>query len=268
MVGVATLMMLIFGTCQAEACARKRFKVTSYGTTPEAISRLVTDVNKNKGGRIIFPKEEAIVLPIVDDPSSGHRLLPQAASVVFFFNNCKYLDVDLNGSTIILEQNNSTKYALFLFRNCKSFSIRNGKIVGDARKHDYSTVLYNTAVEESTHEWGHGVMVIGSKGKIDGLNISNMTGDGIYVASQRKGKKTYEARIEIQNTEISYCRRNGITYASTMGFSLVNTSIHDIGSFEMINGTDPRAGIDFEYEDGVGCLGDVVISNCSIVSLL
>lgn len=255
--------MLCLSTFRIDGCTSRKYYVASYGKGTEAIARLVSDVNKNGGGRIIFPENETIELSISDDPNSGHRLMPQDYSILFGFKNCKYLDIDLNRSTIILKKNHSTKYAFFLFYNCKSFSIRNGYLVGDAVTHDYSSVVYKEKIEESSHEWGHGVMIIGSKGSIENLNLSYMTGDGIYVASRKSQGQIMEAKVEIDRSEISFCRRNGISCASTVGFSLLNSSIHNVGSYGGLSGTNPRAGIDFEFEDGVGSLGNIIISGCS-----
>lgn len=249
---------------ESNACPHKRFNVVSYGNDNAAITRLVSDVNKNKGGRIVFPANETYVLSIKDDSNSGHRLLPHLSSVLFSFQNCKYLDIDLNGSTIILDNNHSSKYSVFYFYNCQKLSLRNGQLIGDAERHDYTSVIYKGRSEESTHEWGHGVMIMGSKGTISNLHVSWMTGDGIYVASYKDSEKVMDSQISIVGCDISFCRRNGITCASNTGFELKKTVIQKIGSYGKIIGTNPRAGIDFEYEDGIGNKGDILISECTI----
>lgn len=255
--------IMFFFCLPANACLRKRFDIASYGEDTKAITRLVSDINKNKGGHIIFPRNKTLVLTIGNDSNSGHKLLPQENAVLFAFKDCKDIEIDLNGSTIILDKNHSSKYALFYFFNCRKFSLKNGSIVGDAKVHDYSPVSFKGKMENSSHEWGHGVMVIGSQGVISDLNISYMTGDGIYVASRKISEVVIGSKIDIVGCDISFCRRNGITSASTFGFRLTDSNIHEIGSYGGLSGTDPRAGIDFEYEDQVWCKGNVLITGCS-----
>ena len=258
------ILFLCFPCFRADACFHKRFDVAAYGKDENAIAKLVAEVNLNKGGRIIFPENEKYVLTITDDPNGGHRLLPQDSAIPFCFKNCSYLEIDLNGSSIILEKNHSSKYAVFLFNNCQSFVLKNGFIIGDAKDHDYSPVVFMKKTEKSSHEWGHGIMVIGSKGEISGVSVSYMPGDGIYVASTKDSGKVVGSKIDITGCDISFCRRNGISCASNIGFNLMDSTIHEIGSYGGLDGTNPMAGIDFEFEDGVGSLGRVIISGCTI----
>lgn len=251
------------GPLSGMKASSKRFDVASYGKGKAAIAKLVADVNKSGGGQVVFPKGATYRLGIADDLNGGHKLHPQASSVLFAFRGCASLEVDLNGSTIILEPNHSTKYSLFYFFDCKSFTLKNGKIVGDASDHDYSPVIYSGKTEKSSHEWGHGVMVMGSRGTIEDLQVTNMCGDGIYVASCKNNGQAIDANVEINRCDVSYCRRNGITSASTTGFSVIDTYVHNIGTYGDLKGTDPCAGIDFEYEDKNWFKGDVIISGCT-----
>ena len=262
-IGSVLALFLAYINIDASACFHKKFNVATYGNDSEAISRLVEDVNKNRGGCLVFPEKTVYLLSVADDPSGGHNLLPQVSSILFNFKNCEYLDVDLNGSTIILDNNHSTKYSVFLFDNCKSFRLHNGTIVGDAKNHDYSPVVNKGKTETTTHEWGHGVMIMGSRGIVSDLVVSYMIGDGIYVSSRRKKESVVSAEVKISNCDISYCRRNGITCASNTGFHLLDTRIHEIGSYGGLQGTNPMAGIDFEYEDQLWQKGEVSIKECS-----
>ncbi len=240
------------------------FYVEQYGLDLAAFHQMVKDVNKNGGGRIIFPKGLVFFIRISNDYNGGHSSMPKDESIVLGFRHCRKVDVDMNGCTIVIEPNHSTKYAAFLFYNCREFSISNGRIIGDAKSHNYSSVKYQGNTEVSTHEWGHGIIVSGSNGIIQSIDISNMTGDGISVSSVQLHHNPLHAQVEISNSDISYCRRNGISCASTLGFSLINTHIHHIGTHNGIKGTSPQAGIDFEYEDRVGDKGDIVLKGCRI----
>lgn len=226
--------------------------------------RIAADINKEKGGTLVFEKGKQYYVEIKPDFSSGHTAEPSADATAFFFQHCGNLKIDLNGSTIIVKANNSTKYAIFRLQDCASFSIRDGTLQGDADGHDYSAVTYGGKRENSTHEWGHGIIVNGSKGMIENLHIFNMTGDGIKTGSFRSKNGVYHAKVTIRDVEIYNCRRNGIACLSSCGTKIQRTTIHEIGSFGKVKGTSPEAGIDLEYEDGVGDAGDVTIRNCRI----
>ena len=257
-------LLLIAISTPAESRTRKKFKVSSYGRDAASIACLVADVNRNKGGRIKFPQNETFVLSIKDDPNGGHTLMPQEESVLFLFKNCKFLDIDLNGSTIVLSSNHSSKYAVFLFANCDYFTLKNGTVVGDAKCHDYSNVEFKGKADVSSHEWGHGVMIMGSNGTISDLIIKYLTGDGIYISSLKESGKVVGTNVFINNCDIAYCRRNGIASASTTGFHLADTRIRCIGSYGGLEGVSPMAGIDFEYEDKLWKKGDITIIGCVI----
>ena len=72
------------------------------------------------------------------------------------------------------------------------------------------------------------------------------------------------SRLSIYSCDISYCRRNGVSCASVMGFNMHDTRIHHIGTSSKIVGTPPESGLDLEYEDGVADKGDVIIRDCRI----
>lgn len=260
---ICIIFTLFFVLSLSNACTPKKFYVDKYGFDIDAFSRLVNDVNKNRGGDIIFPSGKTFIIRIRNDFNSGHRRLPQDASIVMNFKHCKKVNVNMNGSTIVIEANHSTKYAAFMFFDCESFYLHNGKIIGDAIDHNYTPVSYNGNVENSTHEWCHGVMVMGAHGKIQDMDISYMPGDGVYVSGYKDKEELLHSEVEIKKSTVSYCRRNGVSCASTKGFALQDSHIHHIGTYNGLMGTSPQAGIDFEYEDNVGDTGNIIINNCS-----
>lgn len=278
---IYSLLIILVGctiaTNKAEACATsKKFYVESYGAIGDgktndisAFHSLVKDVNANGGGVIVFPKERVFSISIVEDYNSGHKACPIDGAIGFNFEHCKKVVIDMNGSTIRLTPNHSTKYAFFLFFDCTFFSLSDGFLVGDAVGHNYMSVLYNGKEEKTSHEWGYGVYVRGSKGKIKNVGISQMTGDGVYFGSLRLKDGLYHAKLEIDGSEISYCRRNGISCASSVGFKLSNSRIHHIGDWEKsydmpisMVGCLPKSGVDFEYEGTAGDVGNVNITKC------
>lgn len=257
--GVAVLQVSLQGKC-----LNKRFKLVDYGNDEAAIAQLVADVNANGGGRVVFPENAVIEVSLEDDFSCGYTALPKPASILFGFYGCKKVSVDLNGSTIALKSNHSTKYIIFLFRDCKKFTLKNGTIIGDSRTHDYSPVIYRDQEIKTSHQWGYGVQVAGSSGIISHMTVSNMTGDGVYVSSFKDGPMVTHTRVNVEDCDIGFCRRNGVTVASTKGCKIANTKIHHIGTHDGISGASPQAGIDFEYEDGVGDIGAIEVVNCKI----
>lgn len=264
--GILVLMLLIeFGQANAKVFYASDYGcVTGGADNSSQFRRIADDINKEKGGTLVFEKDKQYYVEITPDYSSGHTAEPSTNATAFLFQHCGYLKIDLNGSAIIIKANNSTKYAIFRLLDCASFSIFNGTIRGDADVHDYAVATYGGKRENSTHEWGHGIIVNGSKGVIENLCIANMTGDGIKTGSYRSKKGTYHAKVTIRDVEIFNCRRNGIACLSSCGIKIQRTHIHDIGSFGKVKGTSPEAGIDLEYEDGVGDDGCVTIDGCHI----
>ena len=261
--------LLLLGFCilmplSSFACIGSFFEVEKYGDDFNAFKKLCEDVNNNRGGTVLFPKGKTYIISIKDDYNGGHVSLPQDGAILLGFKGCNQVDVNLNGCTIMVAPNHSTKYAFAFFYDCKEFRLHNGKFIGDAKGHNYSPVIYNGALENSSHEWGYGVLVRGSNGIIEDMELSYMTGDGVYVGGFHNKQIDLHTSLTINNCDISYCRRNGISCASTLGFSLINTHIHHIGTYNGIKGTSPQAGIDFEYEDGVGDRGDIILKGCRI----
>ena len=276
---VTVFLYVVFFSTHAEACKyEKKFYVERYGAVGDgntnditAFQAITRDINANGGGTVVFPQGRVYSISIDNDVNGGHKTTPIDGAIAFHFEHCKKVIVDLNGSTIQLAPNHSSKYAIFLFFDCESFSLSNGYLIGDAIGHDYSPVIYNGKEEKTSHEWGYGVFVRGSKGKISRMGISRMTGDGIYFGSSRLKDTVYHARIEIEDCDISYCRRNGVSCDSSIGFYLTNSRIQHIGdwkkSSEMpvdMDGCLPKSGIDFEYEGKAGDVGEVKITRCDI----
>ena len=65
------------------------------------------------------------------------------------------LTFDLNGSTIILEENSYSSYGVISIWNCENVVICNGTLIGDRELHNY--------IGSTTHEWGMGIDIRGSK---------------------------------------------------------------------------------------------------------
>ena len=140
------------------------------------------------------------------------------------------ISIDLNGSTIKHIQNDRPCYVLFSVIDCNNVEIKNGILVGDKDEHIYSDA-------HNTHEFGMGVDISGGNNiKITNLNISDMTGDGVYVGAE----KTIPNQVEIAECNIYDCRRQGISVIFANSINIINNEIHNI------NGTNPQSCIDLE----------------------
>lgn len=127
----------------------------------------------------------------------------------------------------------------------------NGKIVGDADEHDYTTT-------PSTHEWGMCIMLSGcEKVFVHDITLEDATGDGIDIAesSSRAPKQ-----ICVDRCTISHCGRQGISVTAGEQIKIRGCHIDDIYR------TLPRAAVDIEANQGYRVsaveVTDLVISRC------
>lgn len=144
---------------------------------------------------------------------------------------CSNLTLDLNGSELVLESNNSKEYSVCYVAECQNVRVINGIITGDRNTHQYTG--------NSTHEWGFAVEIKSSNNvMISGMEIRQTTGDGIYIG--KLVKKDNSNEIIVKNSNIYQCRRQGISIISGENIQIINNEIHDI------NGTNPQSAIDLE----------------------
>ena len=163
------------------------------------------------------------------------------------------ITLDLNGSTIQIESNNKTNYRILSVLCEENVKIQNGFIVGDRYQHEF--------VGSTTHEWGMGVSILGSKNiELINLQIKDTTGDGIYIST---GDNQFTECLKIEGCNISNCRRQGISIISGKKIEIMDCEIYNI------NGTNPQSGIcvecnnpDTEYTDEL-TIHDNIIYNSS-----
>lgn len=259
-------------TIPCSLLAQSVFNVKDYGAVGNgktndlaSLRKVATLVCQNGGGMVVFEKGKTYLVKLeeVNDerPVNG----TQSNATILGFKDCDSVKVEMNGATIKIAPNHRMEYVFFHFLNCDDFTLSGGTLIGDADAHNYSDIVRYGKKQKSSHEWGFGVLVNGSKGTIQNMNITNMTGDGIKSGSiNLKDKGIFHASLIVYDTKISYCRRNGIAVLSSLGTNIVKTNIHHIGTYGPITGTAPQAGIDLEYEDGVGDKGPVIIKDCEI----
>lgn len=158
------------------------------------------------------------------------------------------LDIDFNGSTIILESNASTHASLFYLREIENVTLKNAIIKGDSNTHQF--------IGNSTHEWGYGLHIVnGNNINIYNLKIQECTGDGIII----DGKQSSD--INISNCNISNCRRQGISITCGENIVISNNEIHDI------KGTNPQSGIDLEAYQENQAINNIEIKQNKIYNL-
>jgi parallel beta-helix repeat protein len=140
----------------------------------------------------------------------------------------------------------TTSYSIVLACDVQNVCIAGGTIIGERNAH-----------LGTTGEWGMGVRVIGSSDvRIDGVQILDCWGDGIYVGATA-------AHGESQRVTISKCivrnnRRQGISITGCVGALVEDCEVTDT------NGIDPESGIDLE-PNAMLRVNDVTIRNCIAV---
>lgn len=213
------------------------FSIDSSGKEPEAtrqgINEVIEYANKNNIKQLKF--EKGIYLINLSEENFG---------VVLKSN----LELDFNGSTIMLEKNKETHSSIFYLREVENVVLKNVIIIGDSQTHEF--------VENSTHEWGYGIHIANGKNiNIYNLEIQNCIGDGVMI----DGAKT--VGINIYNCSIHDCRRQGISITSGKNIKISNNEIYDI------KGTNPQSGIDLEAYQDNQLISNVEISENKIYNL-
>ena len=227
----------------------------------QALKDMCEYVNNKGYGKILFNKGTYRV-SIEDSDDYNFNNMPSILS----FIGCD-VEIDLQGSTITLDANRSPFYSIFCFTNC-NFKLSNGVLIGDRIEHDYTPYTYDGDKIQKSHELGYGVDNQGSVGKIENLDISQFTGDGIYSGNNVTWSPSFtvlgRAFSEIINCNIHHCRRQGVTVGESNGAVIKDTEIHHIGTFDSINGTAPMSGIDLEFEYNESHCDSVVLDGVKI----
>lgn len=137
------------------------------------------------------------------------------------------MKIDFNGSKVIQNVNANSSYTTIAIYNSNNVEIINVNIIGDKNEHDYGQ-------KNNSHDDGMGIRIQHSNNiKIKNVEIKNMTGDGIIIAYGSEN-------VEIHNSIIYNCRRQGISIVDGKKIYIYNNEISDI------SGTGPQALIDIE----------------------
>ena len=220
----------------------KNFGAIGDGITDDtlAIKEATNYINEN-GGILYFPLGTYYVNVSNNEESIMH------------IESDKKIIIDFFCSTILLKENQYSSYNIINANNCSLVELRNGFLVGDRKKHDYTTI-------SSTHEFGYGIFFSQTiSGEAFNMDISDMTGDAII---NKNGEST--GTITINQSNLHHCRRQGISILDSDIVNIRNTKIHHIGTFDNINGTAPQSGIDIEPASGTNTINKVSIDNVTI----
>lgn len=221
------------------------FGAVGDGTTDdtEAIKSAVASLNEN-GGILYFPTGTYVVSVASNSES------------IITLNSNKEIELDFFKSTIQMTTNGYPNYNIVNAENCTNVEVRNGNLVGDRLTHDYVTT-------DSSHAFGYGVMSSNNEScNILNMEISDMTGDGIFTSTYNNG--TTKGTTNINDCNLHHCRRMGITIIDSDIVNVKNTNIQYIGTTDGIEGVAPKSGIDIEPHYENGTINYVLLDNVNI----
>lgn len=229
------------------------FGIKSDGTkadsTTKGISNAIEYANKNNIEYIKLEKGTYLIDGSISSSYIGETAVPKG---IILQSN---ITLDLNGSKLKQIKNSVVNYAVISITNVENVKICNGYIEGDRYEHNYDKI-------DSTHEWGFGIDIRGSKYvEINNVQIQKTTGDGIIIGNYITNNGTSE-NISILNCKISDCRRQGISVVDADMVDIYNNEIHDI------QGTLPKTAIDLETNnDSTQKINNIKIYNNKFYNL-
>lgn len=184
------------------------------------------------GGTVQVPAGDYLIDPVVGVQlrsrmhlamAPGTRLLarPNAAERAYVLNALRVEDVEISG----------------------------GRIIGERGAH-----------RGTTGEWGHGIMIRGSRGvTVRDIHVSHCWGDGISIggAKEPSGAIVPSRDVLIQHVQCVGNRRQGLTIGRSRQVRVYDSEFSDTA------GTLPGCGIDVEPDAG-DMADDVLIARCTV----
>jgi hypothetical protein len=145
-------------------------------------------------------------------------------------------------SALILAPNDQPAYSMLKIAKVQNVNVYYPVLIGDRDKHS-----------GTKGEWGMGIWIESAQNvKIYDSQISKCWGDGIYIAGTSAQNSS---NILIQNPELDFNRRNGISIVSGTNISINN------GVISNTYGTWPMSGIDFEPDGKNNDIDSVTVKN-------
>ena len=174
---------------------------------------------------------------------SGTYLVSLRSGYTIKIKNLKNISIIGHGNPIIQLQGNAEhSYEVIKLESCTDFKIEGLTVCGDRFTHDYT--------DGRSHGLGYGIALGSSNGvlcsgKVIDCNISNFTGDGVFIGNVSAVNCT-AVNVTVKGCEIHHCRRQGISVLDSESAVIDNCYIHHIGTHDGITGVPPMAGIDSE----------------------
>lgn len=183
--------------------------------------------------------------------SNAHRY--NGTESILYFDQVDYVEINLNGSTIKLLDNDSVWTNIICVSRTNAV-IKNGHLTGNADTNNYPEYTKTDGTTGYSYEWGYGVCLIGGTLIVENVAISYCKGDGINAGSwwiypEGDLENSVVGNYMIENCEVSYTGRNGMAFKSSDYGIVRNCKIHHIGTYGTVRGWNPKAGIDIEFTD-------------------
>jgi mannuronan 5-epimerase len=152
------------------------------------------------------------------------------------------MDVRLAAATVFrMVPNDAWNSCLLTISGQRNVRVSGGVFEGDKDTHTYTP----RASDGSTaHDEGHGICIWSQSAGVvvERVTMRGFTGDGILVHGG--GTTGMTRNILIRDSEISACRRQGVSVVRGQNVVIEGNYIHDIA------GVEPQFGIDFETPKG------------------
>ncbi len=283
--------ILLFAGCDDEkpkmvkylvdkTCNQGRFvDVSDYGAVAdddmddyEAVTRAVEEINRLKGGTLIFHKGVYTV--------KGHKIaasnqVPENDIKNFVFKDCSCLTIEGGGAVLDIDGNWSRvadyeqagfTYSLhnsvgMEFENCKDVNIKNLELDGNS----------DQTLKEATAEGkSHGLIISGCNNvTIQNSYIHHFQADGLYLNSRIDVNRYIQSRyLNIKDSNFTNNARNGVSIIQARDVNFTNCLFSQSGKTGLYGGHSPQAGVNVEpnywVQTGVNDnTGDLFFKNCT-----
>lgn len=236
--------------------------VDDGGSLHELANGLVAELIVENG--TVYPEQFGAKGDGVSDDTNAIQTALDTHSIVLFANKTYMIDASVgirpnNGNGLFLAANTVLKaipnslseYNVIRINYKENVYIFGGTILGERQEHS-----------GTSGESGHCINIRNSKH----ITIKNTKcfygyGDGIFVGSDQN-TTMYPNDIKILNTEIGYCRRNGIALTTGENLIVDNCYIHNI------DGVEPKDCIDIEPNYKNEYIRNCVVRNCVMDGML
>lgn len=245
LVGTLTASPVAQGTAKPErvrevlAGNRQEARVSWWGFDPADSTAYLQEAIHSKVKRLILDRQAS---PWITRPLTG----VSDQEIVF----------EAGTELVALEGAYRDKSDILLtFRECENVVLRGDRADGGAsahlrmRKEDYQSAAYDKS------EWRHGVAFFGCRNVlVQDLTIERTGGDGIYLGAGSEHRPNRQ--VTIRRVDCNANHRQGISVISAEDLLIEDCRLRHT------DGTDPKAGIDFEPNHPTDSLVRCVLRRC------